>query len=478
MEYRFVPYTGQSGEAPVESRKEGPNKLSSGPKKGTSKGPMKPGPISGVRSAAERILGALLRVEPSFEQYAIGLLSDRRLPGSEHTLLHTLRNSSAAERKAFRNAFQGIAALRTGAAYNASSPDALVGYSQTTAWEGGVHTSQQYSITPNFLYTAGQAGEQVQEMTAVSRTPIAQQYTGSTFNGIYTPLTYGQQLPIMTSADDIPNPQQYDTFNAMYSPLPQCEHLQTMAPAFYNAPIVQPYGNSAEELPTMSTDDDKDIFLVQFVNADSTAGSIRGKGYAGSVLNKASVDAIDLRAIWDARGLRDVATAAAAAAEIRHGGPGTFARPSASKSGNTKTRSTLMSILDGYSDADRPMTPMTPMNTNTAAADPPLPPLMQIFQDAAKAFHREHNTVRRIAINSEGLTVTSVRVVWRDVGLGATDLFKAKPGEFERQLELVRCRGHVDHLRVCYATYQRESFAGKVMRTFTLGRASEWDKHV
>ncbi|RYP44131.1 hypothetical protein DL768_009366 [Monosporascus sp. mg162] len=222
----------------------------------------------------------------------------------------------------------------------------------------------------------------------------------------------------------------------------------------------------------MSADDDKDIFLVQFVNADSTGSNLRG-----SVLNNSSVDAIDMRAVWDAHKQRDVPPAAA---EARHGGPGAFAKPPASTSRNTKTRSTLMSILDGYSDTDPPVRPMTPMpmNTNTATADPPLPPLMQLFQDAAESFHREHHKVRRIATDSEGLTVTSVRVVWRDVGLGATDLFKATPGAFERQLELVRRRGHVDHLRVCYATYQRQSFAGKVMRTFTLGRASEWEKHL
>ncbi|RYP43356.1 hypothetical protein DL770_011712 [Monosporascus sp. CRB-9-2] len=228
----------------------------------------------------------------------------------------------------------------------------------------------------------------------------------------------------------------------------------------------------------MSADEDKDIFLVQFVNADST---VRGKGHAGSILNNSSVDAIDLRAIFDAHVQRDVP----AAAEVRHGNPGSFAMPSAStsrstKTRSTKTRSTLMSVLDGYSDTDPPMPPMTPMNTNTeaAAADPPLPPLMQIFQDAARVFHREHYGVGQIAVNSEGLTVTSVRVVWRDVGLGATDLFKATPGAFERQLELVRRRGHVDHLRVCYATYERKSFAAKVMKTFTLGRASEWEKHL
>ncbi|RYP27191.1 hypothetical protein DL767_007784 [Monosporascus sp. MG133] len=229
-----------------------------------------------------------------------------------------------------------------------------------------------------------------------------------------------------------------------------------------------------------AADDDKDIFLVQFVNADSTSSSIRGKAHAGSVLNNNSVDAIDLRAVWDAHKQRDVP--AAAAAEIRRGSPGTFAMPSASTSTprSTRTRSTLMSVFDGHSDADPPMPPMTPMNTNTnkAPADPPLPPLMQIFQDAARAFHREHHPLRQIAVNSEGLTVTSVRVVWRDVGLGATDLFKATPGAFERQLELVRRRGHVDHLRVCYATYERKSFAAKVMRTFSLGRASEWEKNL
>ncbi|RYP71285.1 hypothetical protein DL769_004722 [Monosporascus sp. CRB-8-3] len=240
----------------------------------------------------------------------------------------------------------------------------------------------------------------------------------------------------------------------------------------------------------MSADDNRDIFLVQFVNVDNTGSSIRGKSHAGPVLNNSSVDAVDLRAIRDGHELQDV-PAAAAAAEVRRGDPGAIAMPSASASTsrNTRTRharNPLMSVFDGTSGADPPMTPMTPTNTNTdagtaaaaAAASPPMPPLMQLFQDAAEAFHREHHAARRDAAGPEGLTVTSVRVVWRDVGLGATDLFKSTPGAFERQLELVRRRGRVDHLRVCYATHKRQSFANKVMNTFTLGRTSELGKHL
>ncbi|RYP27192.1 hypothetical protein DL767_007785 [Monosporascus sp. MG133] len=262
MEYQFVPYSGPSGEAP---------KKPPGPKRGTRKGTMscnrcykdhrtctggrpcdrckdskwecvtvrhlmKRGPIGGAGAAAERILGALLRVEPSFEQYAVGLLSDRRPPGSEHTLLYMLRNNSAAERRAFSNAFtesqlyeqvyprRQIADIpsaqqagSSGAAYNAPSPGTHGDYPQATTSADGVPTTQQYSITPNAVYTAGQdgeqRGEQRREVAAVNHPSIAQQYTDSTFNGIYTPLTYG-------------------------------EYLQTMAPAFYDTPIAQPYGNS------------------------------------------------------------------------------------------------------------------------------------------------------------------------------------------------------------------------------------------
>ncbi|RYO89851.1 hypothetical protein DL766_010483 [Monosporascus sp. MC13-8B] len=224
----------------------------------------------------------------------------------------------------------------------------------------------------------------------------------------------------------------------------------------------------------MSADDSKDIFLVQFVSVDSTGGTIRGKSSAGPVMNNSGVDAIDMRAIRGSHEPRDVP----AAAEIRHGDPGAIAA-SASTSRTSRTRNPLMSAFDGPSDADPQMTPLTPMNTktNTPAANPPVPPpppMLQVFRDAAKAFHREHHTVRRVAMNSEGLMVTSVRVVWRDVGLGATDLLGSTPGAFERQLELVRRRGYVDHLRVCYSTSQRQSFAGKVLTTFTMGRAAQY----
>ncbi|RYP43355.1 hypothetical protein DL770_011711 [Monosporascus sp. CRB-9-2] len=335
MDYQFVPYSGPFGDPPKKPPEKPPKKPSPGPEKGNSKPPMscdrcykdhrtctggrpcdrckdyswecvtirhllKRGPVRGASSAAERILGALMQAEPSFEQYIIGLLGNRRLPGSEHTLLHMLRNDSAAGQKGFRNAFtesqlfEQVCAPRQIAdipgsqpagssivAQNAPSAGTYVNYLQTTTSADNVPTSQQYSITPNVLYTAGQGGEQRgeqrQEMTAVTQTPIAQQYTGSTFNGIYTPLTYGQQLPMMTSADDIPNTQQYAASNVAYNPsysseqhqdvaavnrtpiaqqytggtfngvstsLPQGEYLQTMAPAFYDGPTAQPYGNS------------------------------------------------------------------------------------------------------------------------------------------------------------------------------------------------------------------------------------------
>ncbi|RYP20640.1 hypothetical protein DL765_002711 [Monosporascus sp. GIB2] len=228
----------------------------------------------------------------------------------------------------------------------------------------------------------------------------------------------------------------------------------------------------------MSTDDNKDIFLVQFVHVDSTGGTIRGKSSTGPLMNHNGVDAIDLSAIRGIQEMRGVSPAAvAAAAEIRYGDPGPIAA-SASTSRTARTRNSLMSAFDGPSDADPQMTPITPMNTkaNTPAANPPAlpPPMLQVFRDAAGAFHREHHTVRRAAVSSEGLMVTSVRVVWRDVGLGATDLLGSTAGAFERQLELVRRRGYVDHLRVCYSTSRQKSFAGKVLTTFTMGRAAQY----
>ncbi|RYP20641.1 hypothetical protein DL765_002712 [Monosporascus sp. GIB2] len=271
MDYTFVSY-GPSGEPPVEPPKKG----TPGPKKGarnsgkscdkcykdhrvctggrpcdrckasnwecvTIRDSLKRGPIAGAGTAAERILGSLMRVEPGFEQYVIGLLRNRRAPDSEHSLLHMLRTSSAAKQKAFRNAFtesrlfeqvclpRQIAdsprAQQTGSlggAHNTPSAGSLVDYPQMPTSADGVPTAQQYPITPNAVYTAvqdgEQSGEQGQEMTAASQAPIAQQYTDSTFNGNYTPLTYGEQLPIMASADDIPNSLQYDATNVAYNP--------------------------------------------------------------------------------------------------------------------------------------------------------------------------------------------------------------------------------------------------------------------
>ncbi|RYO89852.1 hypothetical protein DL766_010484 [Monosporascus sp. MC13-8B] len=271
MDYNFVSY-GPSGEPPLEP----PKKRTPGPKKGTPntakscdkcykdhrvctggrpcdrckasnwecvtiRHSLKRGPIAGAGTAAERILGALVRVEPGFEQYVIGLLSNRRAPDSEHTLLHMLRDSSAAEQKVFRNAFirsrlydqvcppRQIAdsprAQQTGSlggAHNPPGPGSRVDYSQMTTSADGVPTAQQDPTTPNVVYTAGQdgeqSGEQRREMTAVSQAPIAQQYTDSTFNGNYTPLAYGEQLPIMASADDILNSLQYDATNVAYNP--------------------------------------------------------------------------------------------------------------------------------------------------------------------------------------------------------------------------------------------------------------------
>ncbi|RYP44132.1 hypothetical protein DL768_009367 [Monosporascus sp. mg162] len=229
MNYQFMPYSGPSEDPP----KKPPKKPSSGPGKGPRKGPMscdrcykdhrtcrggrpcdrckdfgwecvtvrhflKQGPVRGASTAAERILGALMRAEPSFEQYIIGLLSDRRLPGSEHTLLHTLRNNNAAEQRAFRNAFT------------------------ESQLYGQVCPPRQIANTPS-AHQAASSG-------AVHSAP-----------GPGTHVYYPQTA---TPAEDIPNTQECDTFNAMYSPLPQGEYLHTMAPAFYDAPIAQQYGNS------------------------------------------------------------------------------------------------------------------------------------------------------------------------------------------------------------------------------------------
>ncbi|RYP72138.1 hypothetical protein DL771_004372 [Monosporascus sp. 5C6A] len=193
---------------------------------------MKRGPVGGASSAAERILGALMRVEPGFEQYAIGVLRNRRPPGSEHTLLHMLRNDSAAEQKGFRNTFTGSqlyeqvcpprqiadtpSAPQARSSGAAPSPGTNADYPQATTSTDGVLSTSQYSITPNVVYTATRddelRGDQRQGMTAANKTPIAQQYTGGAFNCIPTLL-------------------------------PQDEYLQAPAPTFYDAPIAQSYGN-------------------------------------------------------------------------------------------------------------------------------------------------------------------------------------------------------------------------------------------
>lgn len=88
---------------------------------------------------------------------------------------------------------------------------------------------------------------------------------------------------------------------------------------------------------------------------------------------------------------------------------------------------------------------------------PPLfpPTLEPLLQSAAEWHFREYHSDQ--ALLGHGVEVRQAHVVWKDAGAGAMELLDVPLPVAEWQLDLVRARGCVDHIRIGYATHERET---------------------
>lgn len=76
-----------------------------------------------------------------------------------------------------------------------------------------------------------------------------------------------------------------------------------------------------------------------------------------------------------------------------------------------------------------------------------------LLQGAAEWHFCQYHTER--AFQTHTVELQQAKVVWKDLRAGAMDLLDAPPFMAQWQIDLVRTRGYVDHIRIAYSTPER-----------------------